>query len=173
MNKEKIKKILSSKIFKVVVYVLGFLIVASFIFQAGMVAGFKKANFGRDWGRNYEMNFGRPEMGPRMMGGHFDDFGNLPNSHGAIGKIIKLDQSSIVVLDIKDNTEKVIVFGKDTQVKKARENLNLSDLKLDEDVIVIGVPNSLGQIEAKLLRIIVAPFESQINKIEDTINRIK
>lgn len=166
MNKEKIKKFLSSKIFKIIVYVLGFFVIVSLIFQMGMIVGFKKANFGRDWGRNYEMNFGRPEMGPRMMGGRFDDFGNLPISHGAVGKIIKIDLPSIIVLDNKDNTEKSILIGDETQIRKVRESINKEDIKLDESVIIIGVPNSLGQIEAKLIRIMQAPFPDLINKIK-------
>ena len=78
----KIKNILKSKVFKIIMIVFGSLFVASFIFQAGMIAGFKKASFGRDWGDNYIKNFGRLEMGPRMMNGKFDNFGDLPIAHG-------------------------------------------------------------------------------------------
>ncbi len=159
MNKEKIKKFLSSKVFKVIVYVLGFLVLASLIFQAGMFAGFKKATFGRDWGVNYEMNFGRPRMGPMMMDGRFNPSGNLPNAHGAIGKIIKIELPSVVVLDDKDNTEKIVLIGDDTGIRSVRENINKEDLKVGDTVVIIGAPNSLGQIEAKLLRIIKAPLE--------------
>lgn len=166
MNKEKIKKVLSSKVFKIIVYVLGSLVVASIIFKVGMFVGFKKATFGRDWGMNYEMNFGRPEMGPKMRGGRFDEFGNLPISHGAIGKIIKISLPSIVVLDNKDNTEKVVLLDDSTEIRKVRESVKIGELKIDDNVVIIGIPNSFGQIEAKLLRIIPAPFMDVVNKIK-------
>ncbi len=166
MNKEKIKKFLKSKVFKIIIYILGVLVVASFIFQAGMMAGFKKAMFKRDWGDHYMMNFGIPEMGPRIKAGRFDNFGDLPNAHGAIGKIIKIELPSIVVLDDKDKTEKIIILDERTQIKKIGEDINANVLKIDESVVVIGMPNSMGQIEARLLRVIPAPFEGFINKIK-------
>jgi len=86
MNKEEIKnklnKFVDSKNFKKVIYVLGALFILSFVFQAGMIAGFRKASFSRDWGDNYERNFGpMRKVPPFMKGGLLD----LPNAHGAIG----------------------------------------------------------------------------------------
>lgn len=142
--------------------VFGSLFVASFIFQAGMIAGFKKASFGRDWGDNYIKNFGRLEMGPRMMNGKFDNFGDLPIAHGAIGKIIKIELPSIVVLDEKDNTEKIILINEKTEIRKIRGNMKSEDLKIDEHVVIVGNPNSSGQIEARLIRILPVPLELPI-----------
>jgi len=159
--KDKIKNILESKNFRVVTYTIGVLLVIFLIFQAGMIAGFRKASFGHDWGDNYAMNFGGPQKGPRvigMMGGEFGDFGNLPNAHGAIGKIIKVTLPTMIVLDEKDNTEKVVLIDEKTEIMRMREVINKEDLKIDDHVIVIGTPNSSGQIEARLIRFLPAPL---------------
>lgn len=162
----KIKNILKSKTFKIVVITIGVLFVLSLVFQVGMMAGFKRVSFGRDWGDNYERNFGMPRMGPRMMNGKFDNFGNIPSAHGAIGQIIKVELPTIIVLDEKDNTEKIVLINEKTEIHKVREEIKKEDLKIDDNVVIMGVPNSSGQIEARLIRIIPAPLNQvPINKI--------
>lgn len=152
--KEEVKKVFKSKMFKIVVYALGFIVVASLIFKAGMFAGFQKASFGRNWGDNYSRNFGMMSRGPRMM---MEDFDNLPNPHGAIGKIIKNDGTSIIVSDGKDKTEKVVLITDKTEIHKARALGVKEDLTPETFVVVIGEPNKDGQIEAKLIRIMPSP----------------
>jgi hypothetical protein len=160
--KNKIKKILESKTFLAVICTIGVLAVLFFVFRAGMEAGFRKASFGRDWGKNYEMNFGSPHRGPEMMGKGFGDFRNLPNAHGAIGKIIKIELPTIIVLDEKENTEKVVLIDATTQVYRMKDVIKVEDLKLDDQIVVIGSPNASGQIEAKLIRFLPVPFEMPI-----------
>jgi len=163
MNKENIKKFFESKTFKTILYTLGVLAVISLIFQAGMMAGFRKASFGRDWGDNYAMNFGSPHRGaPKMIGGELGDFGNLPNAHGAIGRIIKIELPTIIVLDEKENTEKVVLISDKTEIRKVRDSAIKEDLKIDDHIVVIGSPNSSGQIEAMLIRLLPAPLDLPI-----------
>jgi len=163
--KIKIKNIFRSKIFKTVICTLGILAFTFLIFQAGMIVGFRKASFGRDWGNNYAMNFGSPNRGPQMMGRELGDFGNLPNANGAIGKIIKVELPTIIVLDEKDNTEKVILINDKTEIRKGRESVTTDELKIDEHIVIIGTPNSSGQIEAKLIRFLPAPLEIPIKNL--------
>lgn len=153
--KNKIKEILDSKVFKVAVYVLGSLMILFFVFQAGMIAGYKRASFSRDWEGNYRENFGSPHRFD--MGGKMGDMGRLPNAHGAIGKIIKIELPDIVVLDGMDKTEKVVSIGNKTEIHFMKDILTSADLKLDTDVMVIGEPLSSGKIDAKLIRIIPTP----------------
>lgn len=157
-NKDKIKKFFESQTLKTVIYTLGVLAIVFFIFQAGMLAGYRKASFGRNWGENYERNFG-PVHRVQMMGGQMGDFRNLPNANGAIGKIIKIELPNLIVLDDKDQTEKIIIVNDDTEIRRMREVLKKEDLKIDEHIIVVGSPNSSGQIEAKLIRLIPEPLE--------------
>jgi len=152
--KNKIKIVSESKVFKKIIYSFGITIIACLIFQAGVFVGFNRVTFGHDWEDNYSMNFGTPHRNQLMPIG---DFGNLPNAHGAIGRIIKVESPTIIVMDDKDKTEKVILINDDTVIQKMRENGSIDDLKIDSFVIVIGSPNSKGQIEAKLIRIIPNP----------------
>jgi hypothetical protein len=49
--------------------------------------------------------------------------------------------------------EKIILIKEDTVIKRFRDNIKLSDLKVDDYVTVIGEPNEEGQIQAKLIRL--------------------
>jgi len=155
---EDIKKVLESKIALKVLCVIGIIIVSLLIFSAGVTVGFHKASFGRAWGENYARNFGM--MPNRQMFGR----DNFPNANGAIGKIIKITLPTIIVQD-KDNTEKVILIKNDTKIQKMISEVKPSDLAIDDFVVIIGSPNTQGQIEAKLIRIMPAgmpvppPFE--------------
>lgn len=159
MNKEQIKnnikKFAESKNFKKVIYVLGAVVILALVFQAGMVVGFKKASFSRDWGNNYERNFGPKREVSRFLK---DGMRDIPNAHGAIGKIIKVEFPNIVVLD-KDQTEKIIIIKDDTSILERKEILSKESLKVDQFIVVIGNPNDQGQIEAKMIRIMPNPEE--------------
>ncbi len=161
-NKNEIKDILESKNFKRIIYILGILAIVFIIFQAGMIVGFRKASFGRDWGANYEDNFGSPHKFIRMKGGDLGDFGNLPNAHGAVGKIIRVELPTVVVFDGKDQTEKIIIIDDKTEIRRMRDIVTKDELQVDAHIIVIGAPNAMGQIEAKLVRFIPAPPELPI-----------
>jgi len=167
-NINKVKDFVKSKTFKKIIYVLGIIVITLMVFYTGMMAGFRKSSFNHNWGENYQRNFGFPNKmgGPEMMRGEFGQFRNLLNAHGAIGKIIKVELPSIIVLDEKDNTEKVVVIDDNTEIRKVRDSISKDDLKLDDHIIVIGSPNSSGQIEAKLIRYLPGPidFPSDLNR---------
>jgi tRNA splicing ligase len=88
-----------------------------------------------------------------------DSFGmmnSFPNAHGATGKIIKIELPNIIV-EGKDDTEKVVSLDNDTKIQNGRDVVAEEDLALDDFVVVIGVPNDKGVIEAKLIRVIPKP----------------
>ncbi len=143
---ENVKKVFESKITSKILFGIIIIIVIMLIFYAGMTVGFYKASFGHAWGDNYERNFGMMPDRP-MFGGD-----NFPNAHGAAGKIIKIELPTIIVQD-KDNTEKVVLIKDDTQIQKIREQATKNDLKIDDFIVVIGTPNEQGQIEAKFIRV--------------------
>lgn len=147
---EEIKKVFDSKISNKVLITIGSAIVIILVFSAGVSVGFHKASFGRAWGENYERNFGMRPNRPMFMENNF------PNAHGAIGKIIKIELPTIIVQD-KNNTEKVVLTKDDTQIQRMKERMSKNDLKIDNFVVVIGSPNEQGQIEAKLIRIMPSP----------------
>ncbi|MFA5840967.1 MAG: hypothetical protein WC847_01685 [Candidatus Paceibacterota bacterium] len=162
---EDVKKVFESKTASRVLYTIGIAIIALLIFSAGVKVGFHKASFGRAWGDNYERNFG---MKPnRMMFGN----DNFPNAGGAIGKIIKIELPTIIVQD-KDNTEKVILIKDDTRIQEMMSLVKTSDLSVNDFVVIIGSPNAQGQIEAKFIRImplgmpVPPPFEQAPTPIQ-------
>lgn len=140
--------IATSRVFKKGLYALGVLIVAGLIFNAGMIVGFHKASFGRDWNENFSRNFG--PRGPHMFEGMPENF---PNAHGAFGSIVSVTLPTVIVSD-KDKIEKVIVISPETKIISMREEILASDLKPDMTIVVIGVPAANGQIAAKLIRVL-------------------
>ncbi|MCM2338977.1 MAG: hypothetical protein NDI62_00770 [Burkholderiales bacterium] len=148
--KKILKEIFEKKVSNAFLITLGLIITAILIFSAGVSVGFRKASFGRAWGENYERNFG---MRPNKMMFEKDNF---PNSHGAIGKILKIELPNIIVQD-KDNTEKIILVKEDTKIQKMMSEIKSTDLLINDFIVTIGSPNEEGQIEAKLIRVMPSP----------------
>ncbi|MFA5827539.1 MAG: hypothetical protein WC839_03535 [Candidatus Paceibacterota bacterium] len=147
-----LKKVFESKVLVGFLYGIGTIIIIVLIFSAGISIGFHKASFGRNWGDNYERNFGFGMMSGRQM---FNN-NNFPNAHGAVGKILKIELPTIIVQD-KDSIEKVVLIKNNTEIQKMMQKITISDLKIDDYIVVIGNPNEQGQIEAKFIRIMPSP----------------
>ena len=84
------------------------------------------------------------------MGTHKEDF---RGGHGTIGKIIKIELPTLVIED-KDNVEKIITISDNTLVRRFREELNPEDLKVNDSIVVIGSPSDTSEIQAGLIRIL-------------------
>lgn len=120
----------------------------------GIKIGTEKAKFSCHWAENYQVNFGGPKMG--FVG----NWRALPmdqfiEGHGSVGEIIKINTDEFVVKD-RNSTEKVILVDGNTTINRLRENIKINDLKLGDFVTIIGNPNDSGQIEAKLIRVMVS-----------------
>jgi hypothetical protein len=153
-KKEMFRNMLKAQKPSTTLLVIAGIIVAMVIFQAGVFVGFHKASFGRDWGNHYYDNFGPRNgfMGVTHMGHQF------PNAHGAAGLIIKTDVATVIVQD-RDLTEKIILIQPTTKILKQDQEISATDLKADDFIVVIGDPNDQGQIEAKFIRVLPAPFQ--------------
>ncbi len=153
------KDFLQSKGFRRLLFGIGVFVVALLIFQCGMIVGFHKASFSYRMGDNYYRAFGTEK-------GFTDKYpiqmevmrGNFPDSHGAVGQIITVDLPTIVIEDTH-NIEKAILVTEKTTIKKFKETLKKSDLKVDDYVTIIGSPNDKSEIEAKLIRILPPPID--------------
>lgn len=154
-----INKFFQSKLFKWIICGILSLIVLLFVFKIGMFVGSKRADFAFRWGENYHKNF----AGPR--GGFFNEFSgkDFIDAHGIFGQIIKIDGQTIVI-EGQDNVEKIILVKEDTTIRSLRDNIKLSDLKVNDYIVVIGDPNDAGQIEAKLIRVVPPPPLSIIDQ---------
>ena len=166
---DKIKRFAQSKNFIKALKVIGIIVILFFVFQLGMFVGFQKASFSFRVGENYfEQMHGRlndPMMGVRG--------GDLANSHGSIGKIIKISLPTLIIED-RDNIEKTVSIGNDTVLKDIKSDIKPTDLKEGDVVMIIGTPNDNNvQIEAKLIRILPPiPPDDIINSVSsNNINK--
>ena len=151
--KDKIWGCLHHDFSKKAVLTLIILVVLGFVFMAGVKFGEIKAGYYYGWLENYNRNFAGPRegffrKGPMMMFGQ-DFF----ESHGNFGEIIQINNDSFVIKDLKNNAEKLIITNSNTLIKKGFGNLKFSDLKIGDNVVIIGSPNNQGQIEARLIRV--------------------
>jgi len=139
-----------SKVLVGILYGVGIIIVVASVFSAGISIGFHKASFGRAWGENYERNFGMMSRQGLVPGGQ-----HFPNANGAVGKIIKITLPTVIVQD-RDNTEKVILIGSDTRIQEMHSTIKATDLSVGDFIVVIGSPNDQGQVAAKFIRVMPA-----------------
>jgi len=151
-------KIFQSKLFGGIILGIAILVILAFVFCLGIFVGSERANFSFRWADEYHRNFGGPQ------GGFFGDFMGMDqqfaNANGSFGKIIKIDPSTgsgQVILTVKDNdgdnTEKTILVDDKTIIICQRQNLKLSNLKIDSNIVVIGQPDNSGQVVARLIRV--------------------
>lgn len=142
---------------KSIVYFFIILVTAIWIFQTGEFVGFRKAQFNCNLGKYYSHNFA-----PHHPRNRFKEFKGdvmnqkFTNAYGANGRIIKVELPQIVVEDI-DNTEKLINITSQTKIIEQRRQIIAPNLETNEFVVVIGSPNSEGQIDAKLIRVMPVP----------------
>lgn len=149
-----------SKLLIILAIALGISILILGSFAMGVKIGIHKAKFSCDWGKNYERNFmgSGPGRGGHLGGGMMDmvrDFSgrDFRNAHGLAGSIISIADNSLVVKD-RDNKENTVAVSDQTAIKSGRNDLKIGDLKVDDQVVVMGKPGDNGVINASLIRVI-------------------
>jgi hypothetical protein len=158
----ELKKITESKYFKTVLGILGCLIAAAVVFAAGVHVGERRARYSYQWGANYERNF---VGGPRgMMGGQRGqqvgsggmmrgfEGGDFRNGHGIAGTITSITDNNIVIKD-RNGKENTIAVTDKTLIKNGQADIKITDLKKDENIVVIGNPGDNGVVNADLIRV--------------------
>lgn len=155
MNITTLKSFFQSKLFRKILWGLGVAVVALTIFQAGIFVGYRKASFSYRFGDNFHRTFGAPErFGMMGQGGPFGfpPRGEYTSGYGTTGAIVKINLPTIVVADV-DKIEKVVTVTDKTIIRRFREDIKAGDLKVGDLILAIGSPNTSGQIDAKLIRI--------------------
>ena len=150
----KLGEFFQSALAKLILRGIAIIVAALLIFQAGVFVGFHKAGFSYRWGEDYYRTFGGQRKifkGPQR--GEPNEF---PAVHGSAGKIIKITLPTIVIED-KDKIEKIIVIKDGTVIRRFRDEIKPTDLKVDDSVVVIGSPNDKSEIEARLIRLMPPP----------------
>ena len=147
-----IKRIFQNHGFKIVILSIAGLLVVLLSFRAGMVVGYRRAGFSENWGNNYHRNFAGPK------GGFMDDFKDRDylESSGTFGQILKIDGQTIAVKS-REGVEKTILVNEKTEIRRFRDTVKIEDLKTDEFIVTIGEPNEVGQMVAKLIRVMPPP----------------
>lgn len=136
---------------KVFLWIFGALLVAGLMFHLGLTVGYTKANFSYQWGENYHRNFGGPRGGFMHMPGNND----FVKGHGVFGKILTISGETLTISDQR-NTEISVLVTDTTVLKRFQATITLMDLKADDIVVIIGEPNTSGQIQAKFIRVMPA-----------------
>ena len=158
------KDFVHSRKFKITILVIFLLILAVLIFQAGTFLGFNRASFMCQWGQNYNRNF----LGERGSpgGGLFDN--NPIRPHGIFGTVIKVSDSDLVIKD-RDGVEKIVKISDDADIKSGRDSVKISDIKVGDEITIIGAPNSSAEIDADFVRVMptkVLPAISTSTKLK-------
>jgi hypothetical protein len=132
---------------------VGMLSIAALVsaFAAGQSLGFHKADFLCGTGGRYQQMFERNEARGNDQG-FLPMMPPLPDSHGAVGEIVKIEDGVITVAT-PDNFEKAIRVNDDTLIRKFRDSITVSDLVVGDRVVVIGSPNDSSEVEARLIRV--------------------
>ncbi len=138
-----------SKTFKIILCGIGVLAAMLAILHVGILIGYHKATFSFGWGDNYYRTFGGSR---RHFGREFPPQKDLSEAHGVAGKILSISLPTFVV-EGRDNVEKVVLIKDDTVIRHFRDTLKPADLKVDDEVVIIGAPNNQAQVEAKLIRL--------------------
>ena len=159
-----IKKIIESKKTMRVLYSLGAIVLALFIFHAGVLVGFRKATFSYRFGDTYyHKAFGDRKESFRM-GMRRNEFSI---GHGAAGKVVSLELPKITILG-RDGVEKTVVIDNRTEIRQFRETATTTDIKIDDYAVVLGSPNEQGEIQAKLIRLLPAPETTTSSSTQST-----
>lgn len=86
-----------------------------------------------------------------FVGYHRAMFG--PAGHGAGGRVISINLPSFVLAD-RDRIEKNILIASSTLIQRFHQSASSSDIKVGDFVIVLGTPNTDGEILAKFIRLL-------------------
>jgi len=143
-----------SKKFIIASAIVGIFVIALIIFAMGIAVGIHKANFSNHFGENYERNFVGKHEGPMGMMPFSTDFEGrgMRNGHGVAGTIISIADNNIVIKD-KDGKENTIATTDKTIINLGRDAIKITDLKNDEEIVVIGKPGDNGVVNADLIRV--------------------
>ena len=147
-----------TKSFKTAIVCVAGIAVLFAVFSVGVFVGSRRAEFSYRWAEAYHRNFAGPKEGflGEALGKEFI------SSNGAFGIIANLTDgqtpdSKIITMEERGGVEKIIIAGPRTVISLQRKNLKISDLKIGDNIIVIGQPNQDGQVEAGIIRIMPQP----------------
>jgi hypothetical protein len=75
------------------------------------------------------------------------------NAHGSDGQILKIAGNTITIKG-RNGVEQNILVDAGTSIKNNQLDLKITDLKVNDNIVVFGSPDDSGQVLAKLIRIV-------------------
>lgn len=133
-----------SKVFRNVVCAFGVLLILVIVFRAGVFVGYEQGEYSH---RAFSERDHRQAM-------RFSD--ELPQTHGGVGKITSIKLPSLTVAT-SDGSEKIVILTASTTIRSSRNDIAAVDLKKGDLIVVLGLPDQAGVIEARLVRVL-PPF---------------
>jgi len=131
-----------------ILYILGVFLLALVIFQAGISVGYRKAEFSYRWNSAYMHGMNDPHS---MLSPFMHDADDV-SPHGAVGEIVSV-RLPMIMIKSPYEAEKIISIGTSTMIRNFHTIASSSDLRTGQDVVVIGVPDDKGTIDATFIRI--------------------
>ncbi len=130
---------------KTVAFVAGGVIVALLIFHAGVSVGERRAFS--------HIHAGYPFPPQRSEG--FLPHGFMPEGHGAVGTITRIELP-VLTLQTRDGRDTSVRVSSSTPVRSATEESSINNLKVGDNIIVVGSPDEKipDNLDAKLIRIL-------------------
>jgi hypothetical protein len=149
------KEFTQSKDFSKIIYIIGGLLVALVVFQAGIFVGYRVAAFSINWDNAHNADVRSPQSIFAPFGRDMDDV----NSHGAIGEIISV-QLPVIMVKGPSGNEAIVLISSATSIRNMRNLASTSDLKVGSQIVTIGTPDEQGRIDATFIRLVPAPQSS-------------
>jgi hypothetical protein len=143
------KEFTQSKHFSRIIYIIGAILVALIVFQAGIFVGYRIAAFSINWDNAHNGN----ARDPRSIFAPFSRDADDMNPHGTIGEIISIQLPEIMVKGSSGN-ETIVLIASTTSIRNMRNQASASDLKIGMQIVTVGTPDEQGQIHATFIRII-------------------
>ncbi len=146
------KKLFEGKSYGRLLLTLAILLIAWIIFAAGIFVGYHKATFSRDWDDMHQngMLDGNSALAPFMH--NSDDV----NPHGAMGEIVS-SHFPVIMIKGPQNAEQVVVISSTTMIRLLHGMASTSAIQTGQFAIVVGEPDSKGEIQASFIRIVPPP----------------
>jgi uncharacterized membrane protein len=146
---------LESKVVRTILWILGGLIVVVVVFGLGISVGYDRAGFASGFDQNYDRNFYGASPGGSV--GLVAPPMPMPAAiHGVVGTVIDLGSSTISVENQQGNEQSVAVSS-NTDIRNGNGSIVIGNISIGDQIAVIGEPNSVGQVDARFIRILRTP----------------
>lgn len=155
-----LKNFHQSKTLRGVLIGIGVALIVLAIFQAGLMVGYRRAMFADRVGNFYYRAFGNENR----------DFEALPGGHGAAGKVAKITLPTFVI-EQPNNTEETVRITDDTEIRRFRQSVGSDQIKINDLVVVLGSPNSNGEVAARLIRLLPPPPARATSTASSSLSR--